>query len=350
MSVEAEQIKPCRSGSLNTIVDRDTIQNVMVRLGLMKPDEPIRVVELTGGVSSTILRIEGPGETYCLKQALPALKVAQLWKAPVDRVYAEIAWLQLAQRIVPGCVPQVLGIDRLTNSFVMSFLSPDNFPNWKSELLAGRIDSSFAAAVGTTLARIHSATAHQEEVRRNFANDDNFLTLRLDPYLLETARRHPDLATRLRSLVARTQTQKLALVHGDISPKNILIGPSGPVFLDAECAWYGDPAFDVAFCLNHLLLKSAADRSNSASLLQAFDALAGAYLSGVNWEPEQDIEFRIASLVPALALARISGKSPVEYLDPAARQLVMNVAAPLVAQPPMRLEDLKSAWKKGFDF
>src|SRR5665213_1192937 len=255
----------------NLMADQDLLQHVMVWLGLIQPDEPIKVEELTGGVSSTILRIEGPSGTYCLKQALPVLKVATLWSAPVDRVYAEIAWLGLAERIVPGCVPQVLGVDRPTNSFVMSFLSPDACPNWKSELLAGRIDPSFAAAVGATLARIHSATANQEEVKRNFANDDNFLALRLEPYLLETAKWHPELAGKLHALVVRTQAQKLALVHGDISPKNILIGPSGPVFLDAECAWYGDPAFDVAFCLNHLLLKSVANRHTSASLLQAFD-------------------------------------------------------------------------------
>jgi 5-methylthioribose kinase len=344
--VNPEQIRPGSTGML----DEDELQALMVRVGLLATDQPIRVEELTGGVSSTILKIETQSGTYCLKQALPVLKVAQVWTAPVDRVYAEIAWLQLAEKIVPGCVPQVLGIDRPTHSFVMSFLPPATFPNWKAELLAGRIDPSFAAKVGATLVRIHGATARQEAVRRKFANDDDFLALRLDPYLLETARRHTDLATNLRNLVARTQAQRLALVHGDISPKNILIGPSGPIFLDAECAWYGDPAFDVAFCLNHLLLKSAADRNNAALFLESFDMLADAYLSGVNWEPRESIEVRIASLLPALALARISGKSPVEYLNPAARQLVVEVVKPLIAHPPMNLKDLKYAWKRGFAF
>lgn len=321
-----------------------------MRLGLFQPDEPIQAEALTGGVSSSILKVKGQSKTYCLKQALPVLKVSKIWNAPVDRVYAEIAWLQLAERIVPGCVPQVFGVDRPTNSFVMAFLPADAFRNWKSELLAGRVDPSFAATVGTTLARIHSATANQEEVKRNFANDDNFFALRLDPYLLETAERHPDLAEKLRALVIRTQTQKLTLVHGDISPKNILVGPSGPVFLDAECAWYGDPAFDIAFCLNHLLLKSAANRNISASLLKAFDALANAYLLGVGWEPRQDIESRIASLLPALTLARISGKSPVDYLDQPTRYAVMKIAATLVAKPPMQLGELKDVWKKGFNF
>jgi 5-methylthioribose kinase len=335
------------SGFPDLMADRSLLRDVMVRLSLIRPDEPIGVEELAGGVSSTILKIEGQSGTYCLKQALPLLKVTKLWNAPVGRVYAEIAWLRFAASIVPGCVPTVLGVDRPTNSFVMHFLPPEDYPNWKSELLTGRIDLAFAASVGATLARIHGATANQEQVRRGFANDDNFMALRLDPYLLETARRHPELATTMRGLVDRIQTQKLALVHGDVSPKNILVGPASPIFLDAECAWYGDPAFDVAFCLNHILLKSVAVPNRSAPLLDAFDAFAEAYLLGVDWESKYDIESRVATLLPALALARISGKSPVEYLDPEMREVIIKVATKLIANPPAWLDELKYIWKTG---
>jgi 5-methylthioribose kinase len=336
------------SGFVDLRGEQGFLRDVMVRLMLIRPDESIQVRELAGGVSSTILKVQGESGTYCLKQSLPLLKVAKVWRAPVDRIYSEIAWLQLADSIAPGCVPKVLGTDRLTNSFVMSFLSPEGHPNWKSELVAGRVNSAFAASVGATLARIHGATANDQELKRTFCNDDNFRALRLDPYLLETARQHPDLAAILHALVARTETQKLALVHGDISPKNILVGPVGPIILDAECAWYGEPAFDMAFCLNHLLLKSVALRSSSAALLAAFDAFAEAYLSGVNWEPRQDIERRVALLLPALTLARISGKSPVEYLDQPTREDVVRIVTPLILKSPMRLGELKHIWKKEF--
>lgn len=334
----------------NLSTSHDSLREALVRLGFIQFDEPFKVEELTGGISSTILKIEGPSGIYCIKQALPELKIAGTWNAPVERIYAEVAWLQLVAEIAPGCVPNVLGVDRETNSFAMAFLPHDLFPNWKSELLAGRVDTSFAAAVGATLASIHNATANHTEIKSNFANDDNFFALRLDPYLLETGRQHPDLESRLRELVVRTQKAKIALVHGDISPKNILMGPSGPVFLDAECAWYGDPAFDVAFCLNHLLLKSVANRDISASLFASFDKLADTYLSRVDWEPRLNIEQRIATLLPALTLARISGKSPVEYFDRPARQAVTKVARALVAKPAARLDELKSEWKKGFGF
>src|SRR5690606_24626353 len=111
-----------------------------------------------------------------------------------------------------------------------------------------------------------------------------------------------------------TASTRLALVHGDVSPKNILIGPNGPVFLDAECAWYGDPAFDLAFCLNHLLLKCLWTPRAATDFLASFEALAAAYRSGVVWEPPEALERRTARLLPGLLLGRIDGKSPVEYL------------------------------------
>jgi len=169
--------------------------------------------------------------------------------------------------------------------------------------------------------------------------------LRLEPYLRATARRHPDLAARLEGLADRTAATAAALVHGDVSPKNILAGPSGPVFLDAECAWYGDPAFDLAFCLNHLLLKCLAAPEAVPDLLIAFDELRDAYFGVATFEVRAGLEARAASLLPALFLARVDGKSPVEYLTGEAdRDRVRRVAVPLVARPPETLAAVREAW------
>ena len=121
-------------------------------------------------------------------------------------------------------------------------------------------------------------------VAAEFPTDAIFHAIRLEPYLLATARAHPDLAPQLEGLVATTQANKRALVHGDVSPKNILVGPAGPVFLDAECAWWGDPAFDLAFCLNHLLLKCLWTPRARDGFLTCFDAMVDTYLAGVRWE------------------------------------------------------------------
>ena len=149
----------------------------------------------------------------------------------------------------------------------MEWLDPADHRLWKADLMAGRVDLEFAAAVGGRLAAIHRATAGDAAVAAMFPTGPLFEALRLEPYLRATARRHPALAARLEALADRTAATKLALVHGDVSPKNIMAGPDGPVFLDAECAWYGDPAFDLAFCLNHLLLKCLAAPAAAAEFL-----------------------------------------------------------------------------------
>jgi aminoglycoside phosphotransferase (APT) family kinase protein len=163
--------------------------------------------------------------------------------------------------------------------------------------------------------------------------------------LLATARAHPEIAAKLNTLAERTERTKLALVHGDVSPKNILVGPQGPVFIDAECAWFGDPAFDLAFCLNHLLLKCLWVPKAAVRLLTAFQSLTETYLQGVDWESRQDIDGRAARLLPGLFLARIDGKSPVEYLtEERDKHTVRRVARSLLAFPPDRLAEIRQVW------
>src|SRR5690349_13084700 len=173
--------------------DGAAMQRVFRSLGLAGADEPVQAVALTGGVSSGIYRVDLQSGRYCLKQALPKLKVAKDWKVPVERVFSEIAWLRVAAGIVPGRVPAVLGEDAQTQSFVMPFLG-DEYRNWKAELLAGRVDVSLARFVGDVLGRIHAGTADDMELAARFATDANFHAIRLEPYLVETAREHPALA------------------------------------------------------------------------------------------------------------------------------------------------------------
>ena len=145
--------------------------------------------------------------------------------------------------------------------------------------------------------------------------------------------------------ILQTAATRRVLVHGDVSPKNILVGPDGPVILDAECAWYGDPAFDLAFCLNHLLLKCLWTPAALGRFLACFDALAAAYLGGVAWEPPGELERRAARLLPGLLLARVDGKSPVEYLTAETdRERVRGVARALLGAPVDRLGAVRAAW------
>lgn len=290
----------------------------LVRMKLVSADQPVCLAVLTGGVSSDIYRADLPSGVVCVKRALARLKVSADWQVPVTRNRWEVEWMRVAASIVPSAVPKILGEDPDAGAFAMAFLPAERYPVWKGLLSDGAGTAAMAAQVGDTLGRIHAATADRPDLAARFPTDELFFAIRLDPYLVTAARAHADLAERLLALVATTAGTRRALVHGDFSPKNILIGPDGPVVLDAECAWYGDPAFDLAFVLNHLLLKGV-------------------------WRPQWRPAYAAmsAALLPGLLLARIDGKSPVEYLtEDRERAVVRAFARQHLLQPAKTLEQL----------
>jgi Ser/Thr protein kinase RdoA (MazF antagonist) len=241
------------------------------------------------------------------------------------------SWARIAKRAAspwPGCRPRATRCGRL--------------------LRDGAIEIAFAAEVGDTLGRIHAATADRDDVAARFPTADIFHAIRLEPYLVATARAHPDLAPRLAALVETTRSTRRVLVHGDFSPKNILRGPDGPVILDAECAWYGDPAFDLAFVLNHLLLKGLWRPDWRGRYLDAYTALTDAYLAQVVWEPRATLAGRTAALLPGLMLGRVDGKSPAEYLTADAdRAEARTFSRALLLQPVADLGIICRRWREG---
>jgi 5-methylthioribose kinase len=323
------------------------ISAFLIRFGLIPSTAATRFELLGGGVSSDILKVESAWGVLVVKKALPKLRVAQEWRVPTSRNASEVAWLQVAREILPNAVPKILAHDAEAGLFAMEYLSASTHPVWKAQLHKGIVNLAVAVEVGHRIGTIHAATAHDAKLARRFANDAVFQSIRLEPYLEATARVHRNLAEPLLALSRTTLMTHIALVHGDVSPKNILIGPRGPMFLDAECAWFGDPAFDLAFCLNHLLLKCLWTPSAAPDFLAAFDRLAKSYLAMVNWEPAAAVEKRAARLLPGLFLARIDGKSPVEYVtEETHKERVRRVAGPLISAPPTRLAEIRTAWER----
>ena len=315
--------------------------------GLLDDPDAASFEALAGGVSSDIWKVEAGGRLFCVKKALSQLKVEADWFAPVERNRFEVAWYEIADRIVPGSAPRVLAHDEAAMLCAMSYLDPATHRLWKSELRDGRAEPAEAAEVGRRLGRIHAGTAGDEAVAARFPRSDIFHAIRLEPYLEATAAAHPDLRASLFALSLRTAETRLAMIHGDVSPKNILLGPEGPVFLDAECACIGDPAFDLAFCLNHFLLKCLWTPRATAGFLACFEAMAEAYRAEVRWEPAEALEARAASLLPGLFLARVDGKSPVEYItEPGDKDRVRHCARPLLATPPVALSQVLDAWRR----
>lgn len=255
--------------------------DALMRSGLIAGADSTRFEALTGGVSSDIWKVTTPARTFCVKRALSRLRVAAEWNAPVERNRYEVAWSRIAHEIVPGSAPEILHHDDAEMFCAMRYLDPADHRLWKNELRDGRADRAAAAEVGRRLGRIHAGTANDPRVAAQFPRHDIFHAIRLEPYLEATAAAHPDLRDVLFALSLRTGATRMVMIHGDVSPKNILLGPDGPVFLDAECACIGDPAFDIAFCLNHLLLKCLWNPAAGGGFHACFAAMAEAYLAEV---------------------------------------------------------------------
>lgn len=259
--------------------------------------------------------------------------------------------MRFVNRIDPSYAPICLANDAEKGMLLMPYLPPHDYPLWKERLYHGQCSAHDAKAVGLRLAHIHRQAAKEPELLTAFDHMPVFTAIRLEPYLLATAAHHPDLKTQLFELAELTARGKYSLIHGDVSPKNILLGPDGPVFLDAECACRGDPAFDLAFCLNHLLLKRLwmpvhleLYRSSFSQFLEGYRS---AFEQNQAWESWASLEQRVTKLLPALALARVDGKSPVEYLTSSSQKdLVRRLARNALAAANLCLEDINAQWSE----
>ncbi len=210
---------------------------------------------LGGGVSSEIYLITDGTVKFVVKRALAKLKVRDDWFADISRNSTERKFLEIVGTMLPNSVPKVYFANGERGYFGMEFIS-DGFVNWKHLLLRGNCQPKDARAAARIIGEVHRRTAGDDSVRHQFETTACFHQLRIEPYLLTTGARHPELQQMFEAEARRVESTRHALVHGDFSPKNILIGDDRMVLIDCEVAWYGEPLFDVAFLLNHLLLKA----------------------------------------------------------------------------------------------
>jgi len=317
----------------------------LVARGVARPRD---VRELGGGVSNTVLLVDLGGLRLVLKQSLHKLRVEQDWFADPDRIFRESAALMaLAPHLPPGSLPEVFFEDRVNRVIAMT-AAPPEAETWKSLLLRGEVSPKIAATIGRMLAAIWRASWHagsgNADWEDEFGDQTVFRELRLDPYYRSTAMRHPDLAGHIESLMHESAARRLALVHGDWSPKNFLIAGSSVTAIDFEVIHFGDPSFDTAFLVNHLALKSFLQPGRRAAYQAAAVCFFDAARQGL---PEDGRRHAAAWLEPAtlahlgaLMLARVDGKSPAEYLDSALQGRVRSVARDLILHPPATIGEV----------
>lgn len=299
--------------------------------GVVSATEEVRVRALVGGVSNLVFAVRADSGRYLVKQSLDRLRVADEWLAPRERTVTEAAAMRLAESITPHVVPHIVDCDESRYALVMT-LAPDGWRDWKSRLLGGDAAAWVAAELGSALARWHSATIGGRDVPPRFADPAAFVALRVDPYHREVMRRRPELAVDVGSLVDEMLDRRVCLVHGDFSPKNILVGPDALWVTDFEVAHLGDPAFDVAFLMTHLLLKAVHRPSAGRRYQACASAFLAAYRGGVNPALAMPAEY-LSRHIGCLLAARVDGKSPAEYLGDGERVLVRELATGLLTRP-----------------
>ena len=313
---------------------------LLTELGLIAEQDAITATALTGGVASDIAHVQAGGHDYCVKFALSKLRVKADWYAPVERNLAEYRWLEAYAQLDPEGAITLYGHSPSLNGFVMQYLSGPDTYLFKSALFEGKGNKADAMNIGRNLGRMHQASSKRHFDTSPFDNRDDFYAIRIEPYLIHTAKAHDAVTSKITAMADHLYQSQQVLIHGDVSPKNILVRNDRTYLLDAECATMGDASFDVSFCLNHFILKALHVPERRNDYLGLCDVFWQAYKAEIDFEDHDSLERRIAQLLPMLLLARVDGKSPVEYLTETTAVEVRQHALSLIHHQPATLLQL----------
>lgn len=317
----------------------ETVEAYLVDRGLLDAGGRVDARELGGGVSNIVLSVRQAGRGVVVKQALPRLQVADEWLADPHRAASEAEALRVTASLTPAAVPPLIDVDAQRCALVIEE-APGNWRNWKSALLDGHADPGVAERLGAILSVWQRETWEDRAIAGRLPAGP-FEQLRIDPYYRTVMRRHPRLAPYVQRSLDRLLGQRRCLVHGDYSPKNVLVGPDAMWVLDFEAASFGDPAFDVAFMLNHLMLKAIHRSSDRAAYVSCARAFWDAYRQGLGPSRAPSAQ-TVLGHVGCLMVARVDGKSPVEYLDGGGPEQARSLGATLLVEPPGALG---GAWR-----
>ncbi len=306
--------------------------------GLVPDGRGISIRELGGGVSNLVFLVEGPKFRWVAKQSLEKLRVKDDWRSDRDRIYREAEAIQsLAPVVADSALPKVICVDRENYFFIMT-AAPAGSTVWKESLLAGTVDAGVGEAAGKLLARIIKASQSDPVFQKKFADRTAFDQLRIDPYYRTVATRQPEVRGVIQELISDSLNLRTSLVHGDYSPKNMLVRDRNIFLIDFEVIHWGDPAFDAGFLLNHLFLKAFHQPRLTRHYLDAARAFWRALVEGIG--ASGDFEIMTLRHLGALMLARIDGKSPVEYIqDETTKDRVRSVAKQILLEKPKTFDE-----------
>lgn len=295
------------------IADREELEQYLLKRDIVKKDESYTIKYCKGGVSGTVVLVQTKEKLMIVKQALAQLNTKDVWFCDPNRMNIEYESNRIYHELMPENAPEVYFYDS-ENYIYGREAVPDGCKMWKEYLMAGKLDFTVAEKSIMTLVQIHNECSRKSDIKELFSNKEIFYGLRISPYFEFTAQKYPELKAYTEQVIKDAMEHDVTLVHGDYSPKNIMVTDNGISVLDYEVAHYGNPAFDLAFFSNHFILKSIKHNLYGKAYLEMLNYMIAIYFKQMDFMDKKKFETSFMRMLSLLMLARIDGKSPVEYL------------------------------------
>jgi hypothetical protein len=287
----------------------------------------VLLTPLPGGVSSEIHIAQIGSERVVVKSALEKLRVASDWHSDPIRILAEGDALRWFHCVTPHYVPDPIAITDSPPGLVIPY-APEPSVDWRTSLLSRitKSDVEITRQLRQILTQWHSTSAKALSGTR--LDDTNRLrTLRLEPFYQDMATSLPEFNSVISDCITELLEQRTCMVHGDFSPKNVLLFEGGIWVLDAEVAHIGNPVLDYATMSAHLILKALFYRDSPESS-EIAQSMIEVFLD------TESVDKLPATLSPHTGVflgVRAIGRSPAQYLSSHQQLLALNIAKTLLA-------------------
>lgn len=288
--------------------DQQQLLDELTAVGWVRGDD--RVQFLSGGVSAVTVLISSPRRSFVAKSAREFLAVGEPWRAERSRVIFEGEVLKLLGGHLGRLrTPRFLGALPASSAIAMQAFLP--LPrSWKSALLAAEVDQGVVNAAAVSLAMMH-AMPIPDSLPGLADTAGNLRQLRIEPFYLKTAERLAEYQFLLQELAEELERPRVQrLVHGDFTPKNILLTSDGPALVDFETVHVGEPALDLGMLIGHMCMKAVALGQAGGGLVSAATSVFPAYAAAGGVASE----ITSSRHTGAVILARLFGLSRVDYL------------------------------------
>jgi len=321
------------------ISNYETLENYLLQRGVINKEDGYSIKYLNGGVSCTVSFVYAGEKPLIIKQGLSQLKVKETWLCDPNRMNIEQESNRIYHKLVPDCAPEVYFYDG-ENYIYGRQAVPESCRMWKADLLDGLLDYKAAAKCIRALVTVHNHCARDGKVAKDFENKNIFYDLRVSPYIEFILKKHLQLEAFARPIIRSLMDSKITLVHGDFSPKNIMIDGREVSILDYEVAHYGHPSFDLAFFSNHFILKSVKNKQWAESYLNMLEYMLGIYFGEMNYMDADELDASFTKLLSLLMIARVDGKSPAEYItEESDKQLIRDCAFSMIDKGTLHYRD-----------